>query len=427
MSGLIPTRWQPAHSAKRHAAVGHTAPVKVQRAGGTPTVRGFREAALTRDVVDFPIHHGEVGDLQPQQAGFGPEVTLLGRVQPATLSAVAGTEGVSVHLKPPAERAGISDPSAPPPPAQLWDPAGMPAPCHRGFETYLCFPWHLLHIMVFMASFRSSCSRLRNSLMDLVSSLSAIRLLGGGERGSAPAPPNPPCSPTLPTHISYSFLLSGLLTMSQAARSTLNAASALGCSFLSGWTWKKRKSSASAMSRGSGGGTDTPCPPTYQHRQPAIGFLQLGVRRRCLHAQHLEGVQLLLGHLRHGQQAAHLLRAAGGRSPPIANGRRVPRPPCLTPPGRPGGSSPSLQPVPEVPARPALPEEPPRPTEHGCVQKREEPGHPLAPAQPIRAGDQRAGAHAPAEPQAAQEQHEEEDEERAEHPEQAEEEPRAGP
>lgn len=113
---MIPTRWQPAHSAKRHAAVGHTAPVKVQRAGGTPTVRGFREAALTRDVVDFPIHHGEVGDLQPQQAGFGPEVTLLGRVQPATLSAVAGTEGVSVHLKPPAERAGISDPSAPPPP-----------------------------------------------------------------------------------------------------------------------------------------------------------------------------------------------------------------------------------------------------------------------------------------------------------------------
>lgn len=43
-----------------------------------------------------------------------------------------------------------------------------------------------------------------------------------------------------PTYISYSFRLSGLLTMSQAARKTLKASSARGWWFLSGWTYQNR-------------------------------------------------------------------------------------------------------------------------------------------------------------------------------------------
>lgn len=42
---------------------------------------------------------------------------------------------------------------------------------------YLCLPSHLVHIMVFMASFRSSCSFVRNSFIDLESSDAAIRFL----------------------------------------------------------------------------------------------------------------------------------------------------------------------------------------------------------------------------------------------------------
>lgn len=44
---------------------------------------------------------------------------------------------------------------------------------------YLCLPSHLVHIMVFMASFRSSCSFVKNSFMDLESSVAAMRFLRG--------------------------------------------------------------------------------------------------------------------------------------------------------------------------------------------------------------------------------------------------------
>lgn len=47
--------------------------------------------------------------------------------------------------------------------------------------TYLCLPSHLVHIMVFMASFRSSCSLVRNSFMDFESSVAAMRFLRGNE------------------------------------------------------------------------------------------------------------------------------------------------------------------------------------------------------------------------------------------------------
>lgn len=140
--------------------------------------------------------------------------------------------------------------------------------------SYLCFPWHRLHIIVFIASLRSSCSLDRNSFTDRLSSFSAIRFLReerlckseGIEQGIKgdrsigllrPGPPRktsnlsslhlrepPPTSPGTsaiedysfippdnfpsPTYISYSFRLSGLLTMSQAARKTLKASSARG-------------------------------------------------------------------------------------------------------------------------------------------------------------------------------------------------------
>lgn len=140
--------------------------------------------------------------------------------------------------------------------------------------SYLCFPWHRLHIMVFIASLRSSCSLDRNSFTDRLSSFSAIRFLRekrlckseGIEQGTKGdrcigllrplvatktsnlrslhlrKPPDtspgtsaigdysrtPPDKFPFPTYISYSFRLSGLLTMSQAARKTLKASSALG-------------------------------------------------------------------------------------------------------------------------------------------------------------------------------------------------------
>jgi len=129
----------------------------------------------TRDVVDLALHHGEVGDLQPQQARLSPEVALLGGVQGPAGGAVPGAERLPVHLEAPAARVGVCDP-----------PLGIPrAPPRRG--PHLCFPRHLLQSMVFMASRRSSCSRLRNALMDRDSSLAAVRLLReGGDGGRSP-------------------------------------------------------------------------------------------------------------------------------------------------------------------------------------------------------------------------------------------------
>lgn len=142
-------------------------------------------------------------------------------------------------------------------------------------DAYLCFPRHLLHIMVFMASRRLSCSRLRNTPTERDSSCSASRLLRGGtqqDHGGSPKSATTPLHP--PTHSSYSLRRSGLLTMSQAARSTLNAASARGCSFLSGCTWRGVEQNPQCRVLGKG----HPAPvPSYQHSQAAIGSAQLCV------------------------------------------------------------------------------------------------------------------------------------------------------
>lgn len=65
------------------------------------------------------------------------------------------------------------------------------SPGSRSISKRLCLPSHLVHIMVFMASFRSSCSLVRNSFMDFESSVAAIRFLQTH---------NPNTTKTLQTH-----------------------------------------------------------------------------------------------------------------------------------------------------------------------------------------------------------------------------------
>lgn len=67
-----------------------------------PSPSTKQHADVTCDVINLSIHQGKICDLQPQHARFGPEVTLLSCVKLATFSTVAGIQGVTVHLKPPA-------------------------------------------------------------------------------------------------------------------------------------------------------------------------------------------------------------------------------------------------------------------------------------------------------------------------------------
>lgn len=100
--------------------------------GGGDGIRGGQQggAAPTGDVVDAALHHGQEGDLQPQQARLGPEVALLGGVRPPALPAEPALPQLPRQLEAPAgaRRGGGA---VTPLPAPSWFVPAPPAPPPR--------------------------------------------------------------------------------------------------------------------------------------------------------------------------------------------------------------------------------------------------------------------------------------------------------